>query len=573
MGEVKLRGPLLWGFVLPAILICAAAVAFTPALDGEFLNWDDDRNIVSNAEFRGPGLSWLRWAWRTYHLGVWQPVSWMILSAQWQIGGLTPRTFHLTSIGLHVMNCLLLYYLMVRLLGFRQARNEMDRRETHDSSVRLGAAAATLLFAIHPLRVEPVVWISSQPYLPAVLFYLLSVLTYLRSVDTPATARRLVWLGVSLACFTLALGSKAAAVSLPIVLIILDIGILRRWKGAGAVGPVRCLLEKLPFVLVALPICLWAIAAKDYNESRAPWADFDLSARFAQAAAGIVFYLHKTILPVDLSPYYRMPPDIRLGAWPYIAFAVAVVCLTVLLIAMRRRWPAALAAWLAYIVILLPNLGIVQISQQIAADRYGYLALMPIFVWVAAWIGGLWRRARLFGAAACGVVVVALIGCVTAFTFSTRAYAAHWTNSPALWQRVLDLDPDCAVAHCNRGEALLREGRYAEASPHLSRAIDLEPDFSFAYVNFAALLLHAERFEDAAGAGEHAIRCQPPLTGLDLARAHAICGEAYAALRRDDLAWEHTLRARELGFVEAEKMLDYLRDVRSRRSLSGSEQP
>jgi Tfp pilus assembly protein PilF len=353
---------------------------------------------------------------------------------------------------------------------------------------------------------------------------------------------------------------KAVAVSLPLVLLILDLYVLRR-REAGANEPrarwTTLLMEKLPFVLVLIPVSMWAVAAKDFNESRVAWADIHLGERLAQSAYGIVFYLQKTLLPIGLSPYDRMPDDLALTTSRFLICMVLAATVTCVLFMRRRRSPWLLAAWLAYVVILLPNLGVVQFSQQLAADRYSYLGIMPIMAVVAAAIAGLWRRAS-HRPNTRPALVIALTALSLGSVYGSRTYARHWQNSLSLWQRVLDLDPDCAVAHCNLGDALLRENRTTEASRHFAAAIDLDPNFSFAYANFAALLVRAGRLDDAVFAAQRALAGDSPLRGRDLARAHAILGEAYAAQRRDDLAWHHTLLAKELGFAEAQKMIDYL---------------
>lgn len=548
-----------------AILLAGGAVmTFGPALDGVFLNWDDDRNFVRNEAYRGLGAEQLRWAWQTYHLGVWQPVGWMLLGMQWCIGGLSPRTYHIVSLALHILNCTVLYIVMLRLFAILRGTSSQASDNTSHQPARVGCAFAVLIFALHPLRVEPVAWISCQPYLPAAFFLLLAMLLYLRaSQHALATPARLIWLVGSLACFTIAVACKAVAVTFPIILIILDFLVLpdatmpdtrvSRLRRHG-----HRLLEKLPFFAVALPVCLWAIHAKDYADSRAPWAEFNMPERIAQSGYGLVMYLLRTIVPVGLTPYDRMPSGIHPAEWPYNACAAIVLAITIILLLLRRRQPTLLAAWLAYIIILLPNLGVIQISQQITADRYAYLATMPIMLIVAGILAAIWRRlspASLGRVAFIGICLALLAGEVA----TSRAYAAAWVDSRSLWRRAIALDPNCAVAHCNLGEALLREERYADASVHLAKAIDLDPGFSFAYANFAALLVRADRPEDAVAAGLRAMDARPALTGMDLARAHAILGEAYAAMRMDDLAWKHTLKARELGFTEAEKMLDYLR--------------
>lgn len=537
------------------LVVLTSILAFGETTSAPFLNWDDDRNFVANTDFRGVGADQFRWAWDTYHLGVWQPLSWILLGAQWQVGGMQPVIYRAVSLALHVLNSMLFYLLLRRLLIAAPAKTAVPP----DEAIDVGAVAGAVLFACHPLRVEPVVWISCQPYLPAVACYLLSVLAYLHAFSHPHRPRYLWWLA-SFGCFTAAVMFKAVAVSLPLILLILDYYVLRR-RETGANKPrarwTTLLLEKLPFVLVLIPVSMWAVAAKDFNESRVALADIHLAERLAQSANGIVFYLQKTLFPIGLSPYYRIADDLAPSTTRFLICIVVSISVTILLFLRRSRSPRLLAAWLAYVVILLPNLGVVQFSQQLAADRYSYLGIMPVMAVVAAAIAGLWRRAS-HRPKTRPALIIALTALSLASIYSSRTYARHWQNSLSLWQRVLDLDPDCAVAHCNLGDALLREDRTADASRHFAAAIDLDPNFSFAYANFAALLVRAGRLDDAVFAARRALADDSPLRGRDLARAHAILGEAYAAQRRDDLAWHHTLIAKELGFVEAQKMIDYL---------------
>jgi len=555
MRANHVRGGRYSALICLGLVVLISILAFGESAGAPFLNWDDDRNFVANTDFRGVGGDQFRWAWDTYHLGVWQPLSWLLLGAQWQVGGLQPVVYHGVSLALHALNCMLFYLLVCRLLS----QNPQSIDVPQDAAIDLAAVAGTVLFACHPLRVEPVVWISCQPYLPAVACYLMSILAYLRAFSQPHRPRYVWWLA-SFGCFTAAVMFKAVAVSLPLILLILDLYVLRR-REAGANEPrvrwTTLLLEKLPFVLVLIPVSAWAVAAKDFNDSRVAFADIHLAERVAQSAYGIVFYLQKTLLPIGLSPYYRITDDLTPTTSRFLLCIVLTASVTCILFLRRKRSPRLLAAWLAYVVILLPNLGVVQFSQQLAADRYSYLGIMPIMAVVAAGLAGLWRSASRSSPTR-PALVIALVALSLGGIYASRTYTRHWLDSLSLWQRVLDLDPDCAVAHCNLGDALLREDRTADASRHFAAAIDLDPNFSFAYANFAALLVRAGRLDDAVFAAQRALAEDSPLRSRDLARAHAILGEAYAAQRRDDLAWHHTLLAKELGFPEAQKMIDYL---------------
>ncbi len=604
-----------WGRTWPVVLIVLVLLgvtlaSFWPGLQGEFLNWDDDRNFTDNPSYRGLGPQQVRWAWQTYHLGVWQPISWLLLGAQYEIGALNPAVYHRASLALHALNIVVFYWLAVVLLRTARSTGKTDfmGRESPSSNrgpyastagLHLCAAAAALLFATHPLRVEAVAWVSCQPYLPAALFYMLAVLAYLqghrrttttghgRGPDpwrrTPASqTARWTWLAVALVCYLLAVASKAVAVTLPAVLLILDVYPLRRWGGRKLAAeansarppggsswtlPGHLWIEKLPFFAVALVISLWAAAAKDYSQSRVPFSSFDADARLAQAAYGAVYYLHKTVVPTDLIPYCRLPEALSLSNWRFGLRAAVVVAITIVLIARRRRWPAALAAWAAYLVILLPNLGIVQISQQISADRYSYLAVMPAMLLLAGGLFALWQGHRSRRRAVRGGLLVGVLAATAGLVVLARAQTVVWGDSTTLWAETLAVDPDCAVAECNLGVALLAASPgdddapapYAEASRHLSRAIDLRPDFAFAYGNLGTVLCRARRFEDAILLFHRALDSGADLAPQDQAKIHAGLGEAYAALRQDARAWKHTRQAQRLGFKDAGKMIEYLR--------------
>lgn len=645
LKQLLLSGALLAG------LIGVTVLAFSPSLGGGFLNWDDDRNFVENVSFRGLGWAQLRWAWSTYHLGVWQPLSWLLLGLQYELGGLDPTVYHATSLVLHVANVLLLYVLVLEVLRISlpagaavdpstSARRGTSRpiplqseRPVSPATLRLCAAAAVALFAVHPLRVEVVSWISCQPYLPAVFFCQLGVLLYLRGCrrptstctgGCPAIHPRAATLIAVFACYVLAVMAKAVAVSLPVVLLILDVYPLRRFSCSplrkfpcGGVEPdldgeavgrrtrtglrmravighvLRAVVEKLPFFVVAAFVSIWAAHAKDFNESRVPFAESDGDARLAQTAYGLFFYLWKTVLPRDLIPYDRLPEGLSLFVWPYGACALAAILLAAAMIAYGRRWPWALATFAVYAVILLPNLGIVQISQQIAADRYAYLASIAPTALFAGLLCAIARRLRRGRdpsdagdspsaqsrrererptrapqpaphhrsasglAIGCGCLVVAALVSLVALS---RQQARLWQDSETLWRATLAVDPRCAVAECQLGHALAVEGRLDEAATRFARAVELQGDFAFAHGNLGTILLAQGKFAEAADRFQRAIAIQPGLGQGDIAKAHAGLGAACAGTGQFDLAWRHTLIARRLGFEPAENMIAYLRE-------------
>ena len=269
-----------WLVAVPLALI--VVYAFIPTLANGFLGWDDDQNFLDNPYFRGLGAAQLKWAWTTFWLGVYQPLAWFLYGAQYLFCKLDPRGFHLTSLFLHVANAVVLYVLTVALL----VRCRADSRLKSPWTCSLSAGLATALFAVHPLRVEPVAWVSAQMYLPWLL--LDAVGSGLSPCIWTGSSPRWGWLAGSWLLFVAALLFHPVPVNLPVVLLILDIYPLRRlgggtgrWFGASAR---RALLEKVPFVMVSLVFMGLAIAAR--AQSPLFNANYAVSEGIAQDATG-----------------------------------------------------------------------------------------------------------------------------------------------------------------------------------------------------------------------------------------------------------------------------------------------
>src|SRR5207249_5694880 len=212
-----------------AVLVC-----FLPALGSQFVLWDDDMNFTDNPSYRGLSASHLRWMFTTLYGGHYQPLSWLTLGLDYTLWGMNPTGYHLTSLLLHAVNAVLFYYIVLALL----------RRAVAAVSASAGAAAVgALFFAIHPLRVESVAWASERRDVLAALFYLATVLAYLRMAEEEPSGRAHRWYLVSLACFVLSLLSKAWGITLPVVLLALDVFPLRRAPR---------LREKAPYAALAL---------------------------------------------------------------------------------------------------------------------------------------------------------------------------------------------------------------------------------------------------------------------------------------------------------------------------------
>lgn len=409
--------------------VVTAAVFSRGVLNG-FVSWDDGFMLVRNPYFRGLDPARVRWMFWNFTASKYQPLSWLTFGLDYLLWGMDPAGYHLTSLLWHAAASAVFCLLAFRVLKSSGAGS-------NDRTRLLGAVFAALFFAIHPLRVESASWAANRGDPVSAFFYLLSLLLYIEER-----------LAASLICFILSLSAKATGITLPAVLLLLDVYPLGRRPS------VKLVKEKLPFLLVALVFALVGLKGQSTARALVPMARFGLLERVEQSFYGPVFYLAKTLWPFELSPLYVLSP--RLQPAPFVLSAIFVAALTAAVVARRRRWPWALAAWVYYLLALLPVIGLVKLGLAIASDRYSYLpALAP---------------ALLFGAAAASVsarrrlVATAVLAGLSILTISQIGY---WHDSTTFWSRAIEVDPDCYVCHKNLSDALLMQGREKEAGEHL----------------------------------------------------------------------------------------------------------
>jgi protein O-mannosyl-transferase len=467
---------------LPAFWACAAAVltflAFSPVLRNGFVDFDDPENFLTNLSYRGLGLSELKWMWTTFHMGPYMPLTWMSHGLDYLLWGLDPFGVHLASLLIHAANAALFFLLALRLLG--RAFPEKEKAD-----LLLPAAVAALFFSVHPLRVESVAWATERRDVLAGFFLLLTALSYLRMADAGESGRRRR-LAATVALYALSLLSKASGMTLPAVLLVLDVFVLRR-TGAGRTRAV--LWEKVPFLLAALAAAVLAVHGQEAAGATSPASLYGPSARAAFIGYGVVFYLLKTLLPFGLSPVYTIPQAVRLTEWPFSFCLALAVALTALLFLLRRRSPGLWAAWLAYGLLLAPVSGIFQSGPQIAADRISYFCCLG---W-ALFPGAAALRFGRAGVAASAAVLLAL------GTLTWRQTGV-WKDSETLWSHALKLDPGHYIAHNNLGLRRAADGDLAGAIGHYVQALQTRPGFVLAMNNLGLAY-------EAQGDLEKAERC------------------------------------------------------------------
>jgi protein O-mannosyl-transferase len=488
-----------------ALAVAALAViAFLPALGNDFVDWDDEINLTGNPHYRGLGWTQLRWmATSAYVLGHWIPLTWLTFGIDYVLWGMNPVGYHLTNVLLHAANAALF-----TLLSFRLLRLAMPGvSETH---ARVGAAVGALFWALHPLRVESVAWATERRDVLAGFFFLLSVLAYLRMVAAPAERRRR-WLGASLAAFAAALMSKPIVMTLPLVLLVLDVYPLRR------LGTRPAWLEKIPYFALA---ALGGAISLAITASLIPIVSvgaYPLTARLAMLANSLVFYIGKTLLPVGLVPVHEAPLHVSLAEPRYLGAAVLVVAITAALVALRRRCPGALAAWTIYVLMLLPvsNL-LINIDPQIVADRYSYLSCLGWAVLAGAAVAALSEAGarstirRGISTAVAGAVALWII----AFAALTWQQTEVWRDSTTLWTHAVAESPECALCENRLGAVLFNKREHGPAVTHLQRAVALRPDRRQHHGELGIALLWSNRPADAIPSLRLALERTPADLGL-----------------------------------------------------------
>lgn len=542
---------------MPLAIAVVTLAAFASTVDNDFVSWDDGQNFLENPHYRG--LSWasLRWMWTTAHMGHYMPVTWLTLGLDYEMWGLDPAGYHLTSFLLHAAAAVVFYGVAGSLL--RAALGDVE-----PWALRVGAAFAALVFAVHPLRVESVAWATERRDVLCGLLYLAAVLAYLRYVERGKTRR---WYGASILCAAVAVLSKSMAVSLGVVLVILDVYPLRR-LGPGAGGwlgraqrPVWA--EKLPFALVGLAGAIGAmVALRAGGSAPTSLAELSLPGRAAVAGYSVTFYLWKTLVPTGLAPLYELPFRVRPFSRGFLLAGVFAVAATAAVAVGRRRRPALAAAWAAYLVILLPVSGIVHNGPQLVADRYSYLSCLGWALLAGAALTALWSRTRVV-AAVVAVSVVAVLAALTwrqtqiwrdsetLWTYAVRAspsarahvnlgamYVEDRKDQEAMWHflEALRLRPTLAEAYAGVGVMRARQGRLAEAIATYQTALRLDPKLAEAHNGLGVALDRQGRVLDAVAQYEEAVRLRPGLTeaaaNLAQARAHAArLGEEIERLR------------------------------------------
>jgi tetratricopeptide (TPR) repeat protein len=505
--------------VVCALLGAAVLAVFWPALRCGFVNYDDPAYVTQNWHVLR-GLSWAgaRWALTAVASSNWHPLTWLshMLDCQWY--GLQPQGHHLTSLLLHGANSVLLFLLLNRLTG-----------------ALWRSAIVAAMFALHPLRVESVVWISERKDVLSSFFWMLTVGAYVCYAEEfkvqPAFAKATagkrskfkVFYALALALFALALMSKPMVVTLPFVLLLLDYWPLGRLE-FGPKFSWRPVVEKIPFFALAAASSLVTFLVQDRAGAVASAARFPLGVRLENVPVAYIRYLTRTFWPADLAAFY---PYVGWRTGEIIGAVALLAGVTALAIWRARTSPYLAVGWFWFLGMLVPTIGLVQAGGQSLADRYSYLP------GVGLWIMAVWglhdlacARARLREAMAMAAGLAAVL-----FALAAWRHTGVYKDSGTLWEATLRSYPNCLAAHNNLSRWLIDQGRWGEALDHCHKALAILPNDTTAHDDLSRIFLHQGKMDEAIAEGLQSIQIQPrsEVNRQTLARAYLQKGDFAAA--------------------------------------------
>jgi tetratricopeptide (TPR) repeat protein len=437
----------------------------------------------------------------TFHGGHWEPLAWLSLALDFEAFGLSPRAFHATNLALHALNAALVFAL-ARALAPAPAK-----------ASRAAAAGAAALFALHPLRVESVAWVVERRDVLSASLYLTAALLWL---GRARGGGRALLLG-SYACFALALCAKAAGLAWPLVFLVADAWLGRQRRLGWRV----IVVEKLPYAVLALAAAVPAfLALRDFGATEMG-GELAPAQRLAQAAYGVAFYPVRTLVPLGLSPLYLLDLELDPLAPRYVSAALVAAALTLAAWLARRRAPALLAAWSAYLFLIAPFLGLSSNGIHLVADRYSYVACLPFALLAGAALARLRRPAPALAAG---------LALILALAAATWRQARFWRDSESLWTRVLEVEPESYVGWTKRAAARAERGLTDLAIADLTRAIEARPRYATAFTNRGILRARS----DPAGALadlDRAVLLRPgdPVALLNRGQARLLAGDASGA--------------------------------------------
>ena len=483
------------------LLVAVTLVVYWPVMSCDFVNYDDPDYFSSNTHVQA-GLTSdnVVWAFCTGYAGNWHPLTWLSLMLDQELSGPGPAGPHVTNLLFHLANTVLLFLLLRRL-----------------TAATWRSAFVAALFALHPLHVESVAWISERKDVLSMFFGLLALIAYTRYVtgdkwqvtrshpaSSPVTRHPSLFYGLALLFFALGLMSKPMLVTLPFLMLLLDYWPLERFKVQGSRFKVQSLVwEKIPFFVLSAISCVVTFMEQQKGGAVTALTRISLSQRFDNAFVSYARYLGKAFWPNPLANLYPYPGHWATGL--VVFSAVLVVGLSVIAVLLARKFPFGFTGWFWFVGTLIPVIGLVQVGIQSMADRYTYLPLIGLFIILIWSAGEACRHGPVLKSAVIFLAAVAIAACA----WRTRDQLKYWQNDETLFRHTVAVTKNNYLAYNNLGTWLSKKGQLAEAMDCFHKSLQINPNDSDVFYNLGNVFAKLSDWDQAIGNYHHALQVTP----------------------------------------------------------------
>jgi protein O-mannosyl-transferase len=506
---------------LVSCLVLLTTLAYAPVLGNDFVDLDDGLYVTENSRvLAGLSADGFLWAWTTFHAGFWLPLTWLSLQLDASLFGTDAWGFHLTNLILHLANVVLLFWVVRHMTG-----------KTWES------ALVAALFAVHPLHVESVAWVTERKDVLSTFFCMLTLAGYAHYTAAPSWRRYLE----VVVPFALGLLAKPMLVTLPFALLLLDVWPLRRLGflcGPAEDGPVfrscswqHAVFEKIPLFLLAALGSVITFLAQQGSSAVLDWTAFPLEARLSNAVESYALYLLATIWPENLGVFYPLAREVNVAG--LVLSLIILSAITAACIWQARACPAWLIGWLWFLGTLVPVIGLVQVGEQGRADRFAYIPHIGLFLGIVFGLSDLARRWK-WSTALCAVLAGSM---VLLLALGTWFQAGYWQNGRTLWEHTLAATGENYRAHFNLGLIALGEGKVDQAREHFEKSLALLPNQK-THHELGLIYMGRGEYRRAAGHFQEVLRIPS-----EAARAHKNLGVCWLNLQDWSRAQEHFQQA------------------------------
>jgi tetratricopeptide (TPR) repeat protein len=503
-------------------LILSTLLVFWQVANFDFVNYDDNVYVSENQHIlNGLTQDGIIWAFTTPHVGNWLPLTWISFMLDCQLFGTNPGWMHLVNLLLHIANTLLLFAVLKKMTG-----------------ALWQSAFVAAAFALHPMHVESVAWITERKDVLSTLFLLLTLAAYVSYVRRRSMVRYLL----TVLLFASGLLAKPMLVTLPFLLLLLDYWPLERFAAPRAVKTAaipdrrrilyRIIIEKIPFFALAAVSSVITFIVQKGSGSVPDINTISLQNRVANIFLSYTRYIGKMFWPQNLAVFY--PRDIdRFSFWQIILCVLLLLVIFFLAFWFGRRRKYLPVGWFWFVGTLIPVIGLVQSGDQAYADRYTYISYIGLFIIIAWGLPELlskwrYRSPRCHDVAAGKLTIgISMVIVLTALGICAYRQVSYWKDSITVFTHALEVTQNNYLAHYNCGSTYVELGRWQEAIEDFSQAIRIKPDYADAHYNLGFSYGALGRYQDAIESYKQAIRIKP-----DDAKTHCNLGAAYGSLGR-----------------------------------------